>query len=108
MELDRGTESRRTWAKKAAQYVQYAVSGAFSQVDGPVQFGVLVVAPSIQRVHSLRPTLARTTTKLFWLATYEALKWPAFWREIWWRPVGDAPQSLIPARLCATAPTADA
>jgi len=108
VELDRGTESRRTWAKKATQYVQYATSGAFARPDGPVQFGVLVIAPSLRRVHSLRPTLARTTTKLFWLASYGALEWPTFWRAIWWRPVGDAPHSLIPARPCAIAPAADA
>lgn len=108
VELDRGTESRRTWRSKAERYLRYALSGAFQATGGVSQFGVLVIAPSARRVHSLRPTVARVTTKLFWFATFEALDADTLWTRIWWRPTGDERHALIPipTSLCATAPVA--
>ncbi len=109
VEVDRGTETRRTWRSKAERYLRYATSGAFASTTGLTQFGILVIAPSERRVHSLRPIVATVTTKLFWFAEDDVLTLDAFWSSSWWRPTGDDRQSLIPSNHpCGTAPTVGA
>ena len=105
LEVDRGTESRRTWIGKAREYLRFAVSGAFTTQFGHGQFGVLVIAPSTRRVHSLRAAVAGVTTKLFWFGSFEVLRADTFWTPIWWRPSGTERHPLMPLP-CAIAPTA--
>jgi hypothetical protein len=97
LELDRGTETRRTWTTKAQQYVRLATSGGFHALFGHPQFGVLVVAPSRRRVDSLRATIARLTNKLFWFGTYDVLSPSTFWSASWSRPTNSPLQPLIPS-----------
>jgi hypothetical protein len=109
VEIDRGTESQRVWKRKVERYVQFAMSEAFATFSSAGQFGVLVIAPSDRRVKSLRHSIARTTTKLFWLAAYHTLTPEGFWSASWWRPTGDSLHTLIPQDTsCATAPTVSA
>src|SRR5262249_6424854 len=109
VEVDRGTESRRTWRGKAERYLRYATSGAFTSATRLTQFGVLVIAPSERRVHSLRPIVAAVTAKLFWFAAFDVLTPEAFWSSSWWRPTGTDRQFLIPSnQRCGTAPTVGA
>jgi len=96
LEVDRGTESRRTWVTKTQAYLRFAMSGAFTTQFGRSQFGVLVIAPSARRVHSLRAAVTGVTTKLFWFASFEVLQAGMFWTPCWWRPTGTERHSLIP------------
>ena len=97
LELDRGTESRRTWIAKTQAYLRFAVSGAFTTQFGHSQFGVLVIAPSARRVHSLRGAVAGITTKLFWFASFEVLRADTFWTPCWWRPTGTERHAFMPS-----------
>ena len=106
LEMDRGTESRRTWLAKTHAYMRFAVSGAFTTQFGQGQFGVLVIAPSERRVHSLRTALAGVTKKLFWFASFEVLRADTFWTPLWWRPTGTERHPLILTTPCVIAPTA--
>lgn len=95
VEVDLGTESRVVWKRKVEAYLRYAVSGRFQQQSQHPQFRVLVAAHSERRLASLRVATAELTNKIFWFATFEAVKRNGFWSPIWQRPKDDRCQTLL-------------
>jgi len=92
---DLGTEALSEWQKKAAYYLQLAVSGEFLKRFRQPQFRVLVVASSDRRITNIRATVAKSTVKIFWFTTFETINRDGFWSPVWLRPKGDQRQSLI-------------
>jgi hypothetical protein len=95
LEVDRGTETLKTWKKKIEAYLKLAVSGEFASRFHQAQFRVLVVAPSERRCRNIRSTVATYTDKVFWFSTIEFINRDGFWSPIWLRPNGERKQSLI-------------
>ena len=95
LEADLGTEALSEWQKKAAYYFQLAVSGEFLKRFRQPQFRVLVVANSERRLANIRTTVAKSTDKIFWFATFETINRDGFWSPIWLRPSGDQHHSLL-------------
>src|SRR5262249_27709999 len=95
LELDRGTEALKVWQQKIAYYLQLALSGVFQQQFRQPQFRVLVVANTERRLANIRSTVAKSTDKIVWFTTLDAIKRDGFWSPIWLRPLGDQRQSLI-------------
>jgi len=94
LEVDLGHESQTIWRGKVKAYSQLAVSGKYRQQFGPDQFGVLVIANSERRLHSIRKTVAETTAKLFRFATLAAVG-DGFFAPVWYRPKENQPSTLI-------------
>jgi hypothetical protein len=99
LEADLGHERLKIWTAKVKHYVQFALSGEYSRTFGRDQFRVLVVANSDKRLLSLRNTVASSTQKIFWFATFDAIQSQGPFAPIWIRPHGDEPQSLFPIQL---------
>jgi hypothetical protein len=95
LEIDRGNEARSVWQRKVEAYLAYALSGSFARRFGRDQFRVIAVANSEGRMASLRRVTARTTEKIFWFTSREAMHRDGFWSAIWLRPTGDARQQLF-------------
>ncbi len=94
-EVDLGTEALSVWQKKAAYYVQLAVSGDFHQRFRQPQFRVLVIANSERRLANIRTAVAKSTDKIFWFATIESIKREGIWSAVWLRPTGDQRHSFL-------------
>ena len=95
LEVDLGNESLSVWRKKVQAYLQFAVSGAFSEEFRQPQFRTLVVANSERRLASLRAATTPITEKIFWFSTFAAIDRDGFWSPIWLRTTGEVKQSLI-------------
>lgn len=95
LEVDLGTETLKVWQKKISGYLEIAASGEFSRRFRQQQFRVLVVMRSERRLGHLRSVIAKNTTKIFWLTTFELLNRDGFWSAIWLRPTGDQRQRLL-------------
>lgn len=87
-EVDRGTETLKTWDKKISLYLQLAVSGQFSELFKQSRFRVLIAAPSDRRLESIRRTILKHTDKIFWLASLEDINSRGLFAPIWLRPAG--------------------
>jgi hypothetical protein len=95
LEVDLGQERGPVWKKKVTQYLQLAVSGDFKRLFGEDRFRVLVLAPSERRLHQIRKVVAATTPKVFWFATQNAIRADGLFGPVWFRPLGERPQTLI-------------
>src|SRR5262249_3966837 len=73
IEVDQGKESLKIWTQKVSLYLQLAISGAFEKLFNREQFRVLVVATSARRLFSIRGTIQKQTTKVFWFADLESI-----------------------------------
>ena len=95
IEVDLATEPLHTWREKARRYLALARSGTIADRIGRIQFGVLVVVPSVRRLTTLRSVVASITTKLFWFSTLETADPDKLLEPRWWRPLGDEPVELF-------------
>lgn len=95
LEVDLGTEAFPVWKKKVQGYMGFATSGEFEKQFGHSRFRVLVILSSDARLHSLRTHISKTTSKLFYFSTFQKISTEGFWANIWLRPEGTQPQSLI-------------
>ena len=95
LEVDLGTEALSEWQKKAAYYLQLAVSGEFLKRFRQPQFRVIVVANSDKRLTNIRATVVKSTDKIFWFTTFENINRDGIWSPIWLRPTGDQRHSLL-------------
>jgi len=95
LEVDLGTEALSEWQKKAAYYLQLAVSGEFLKRFRQPQFRVLVVASSDRRIANIRSTVVKSTDKIFWFTTFETINRDGLWSPVWLRPKGDQRHSLL-------------
>jgi Replication-relaxation len=85
LEVDLGHESRSIWRSKVRGYLNYAISGAFSQRFSQPQFRVLTIANSERRLRSLRVATALLTDRIFWFTTFDSIAREGFWSPIWLR-----------------------
>lgn len=95
LEVDRGTEALSVWQQKTACYLQLALSGDFAKKFRQPQFRVLVVANSERRLANIRATVAKSTEKIFWFSTLDAINRDGFWSPVWLRPTGGQRLSLL-------------
>jgi hypothetical protein len=95
LEIDLGTEALSVWQKKAALYLQLAVSGEFQNRFRQQQFRVLVVTSSERRLNNIRAVVAKSTDKIFWLTTLDNIHSEGLWSPIWLRPTGDRRLPLL-------------
>jgi len=95
LEVDLGTEALKVWQQKTTSYLQLALSGEFTRRFRQSQFRVLVVATSERRLANIRTTVAKSTDKIFWFATFEQIHREGLWSPIWLRPTGDQRHSLF-------------
>jgi Replication-relaxation len=95
LEVDLGTEPRSVWRNKVEQYLRYARGGTFAERHGAAQFRVLVVTNSEERLKSLRTATAALAEKIFWFATFDAIRRDGFWSAVWRRPCDDRPRALL-------------
>ena len=95
LEVDLGSESVIVWQKKIQLYLQLAVSGEFATLFQQPQFRVLVVTTSLQRLHNIQVAVAKLTTKIFWMTTFQEINHDRFWSPIWHRPIGEQKLSLL-------------
>jgi hypothetical protein len=94
LEVDLGTEALPIWQKKTQLYLQLALSGEFTKIFAQSQFRVLVVANTERRVQNIRTAVAKSTDKIFWFASQEAIERDGLWSQMWFRPQGNQRQSL--------------
>lgn len=94
LEVDLGTETMRVWRQKVKEYLALALSGEFKRVLPSETFRVLVVANSERRARSISATIAKSTSKLFWISTVDRIKQSGFWSGIWVRPGADQTLAL--------------
>lgn len=94
LEVDLGTERLSIWNEKIKQYLNLASSGEFERLFAKPRFSVLVITISNGRMHSLRNHTRKSTSKLFYFTTLQAIKEQGFWHSIWFRPEGEQAQPL--------------
>jgi hypothetical protein len=94
LEVDLTTETSRVWAKKVELYLNLATSGEFQEIFRQQRFKVAVVCTSERRLQSLRRTIRKQTTKLFYFSLLETTKREGFAAPHWLRPEGDARESI--------------
>jgi hypothetical protein len=95
LEVDLGTETMDRWKEKVGAYLRLALSGDFDRLFKQPRFRVLVVTRSERRSEFIRLTVSKTTDKIFWFSTFEAINRDGFWSAIWLRPKGDQKQALL-------------
>jgi hypothetical protein len=97
VEYDRGTETHSRFERKVKAYLDLAFSGTFERLLKRRFFRVVVVTDSGRRLTTLSDTIARTTTKIFWLTTLTDLTRHGPLASIWRRPGATDSQSLTVA-----------
>jgi hypothetical protein len=95
LEVDLGHERPRVWHDKVRNYLDLAVTGNFEREFRQQRFRVLVVADSERRLGAIREVVLPVTDKIFWFATFEAIRRHGVFAPIWQRPKGEDLQSLI-------------
>jgi Replication-relaxation len=95
LEVDLGHESLTVWKEKVRNYLRFALSGDLERRFGQSRFRVLVIAPSERRFHSIRKTVALSTQKIFWFASFPAIRSAGLFGSAWFRPTGEVPQPLL-------------
>jgi hypothetical protein len=88
LEVDRGTMTVGRVGAKFRRYQQVAASGAFRRHFGAERFRVLVVAPSIRRLASLKRGAEEVGLSSVWLTTEEALADDPIFTPVWLRAGG--------------------
>jgi len=88
LEVDKSTESKKIWKKKAASYLSFALSGAFEKQFHHSQFRVLVITTSDLQLKRIQSAISEKTSKVFWLTTFSDIKALGFFSAIWLRPEG--------------------
>ncbi len=96
LEFDLGHERLRVWRDKVRNYLDMAFTGNFEREFRQSRFRVLVVTDSLRRLDAIREVVLSATDKIFWFATLEAIRRDGIFAPIWRRPMGEAPQPLIP------------
>lgn len=86
LEVDKSTESKKIWKKKAASYLSFALSGSFEKVSGHSQFRVAVVTTGQFQLKRIWQAISEQTSKVFWLTTFDDIKRLGFFSAIWLRP----------------------
>jgi hypothetical protein len=86
LEIDMGTETKKTWTKKVTEYLRLAVSGEFSRVFHQPHFRTLIVATTEQRLTNILRVVAQQTDKIFFGTTFNRIASESFWSAIWMRP----------------------
>lgn len=86
LEVDKSTESKKVWKKKAASYLSFALSGGFEKVFGHAQFRVAVVTTGKSQLGRIQSAISEQTSKVFWLTTFDDIKSVGFLSAIWLRP----------------------
>lgn len=94
LEVDLGTETSRVWSKKTEAYLKLAASGMFQQIFHQQRFKVAVVCVSERRMRSLRQTVLKQTSKLFYFSLLHSIRRDGFTRTRWLRPDGDAHETI--------------
>lgn len=95
LEVDRGTETLKTWKRKTEAYLRLAISHEFGNRFSRERFRVLVVTASERRLITIRATVCNFTDKVFWFGTLEDINQDRFWSPIWLRPNGNEKLSLL-------------
>lgn len=95
LEVDLSHERLSVWKGKVRNYLQYAISGRYAEQFGKNRFLVLAACDSEGRMQSLRKATAELTEKIFRFATLPELREHGLWAPVWWKPVGDTPQTLV-------------
>lgn len=95
LEVDKSTESKKIWKKKATGYLSLALSGAFQKRFGHSQFRVLVVTTTDSQLKRIQSTVAAQTSKVFWLTTFSEIKRAGLFSAIWLRPEGNEKLPLL-------------
>lgn len=85
-EVDKNTESRKTWKKKTAAYLSFALTGLFEEKFHQQQFRTAVVTVNEQQLRRIQTAISGQTSKVFWLATFDDIKNEGFLAAIWRRP----------------------
>jgi len=88
LEVDKGTESKKTWKKKAAGYLSFALSDAFQKHFNHSQFRVVVITTADPQLKRIQSAILEQTSKVFWLTTFSEIKALGFLSAIWQRPSG--------------------
>jgi hypothetical protein len=88
LEVDKSTESKKTWRKKTASYLSFALSGTFEKQFSHSQFRVLVITTTPQQLRRIQSAISEQTNKVFWLTTFSDIKTLGFFSAIWQRPAG--------------------
>lgn len=88
LEVDKSTESKKIWKKKAANYLSFALSGGFERQFRKQQFRVAVITTTEQQLRRIQRVVAAQTSRVFWLATFNDIKALGFFSAIWQRPEG--------------------
>lgn len=106
LEMDMGSESLTVWKRKVERYLDLAKRGDFKPLSGLETFRVLVVAQTEDRIRAIQTVIARSTDRVFYLATTKSLSERGFWSDIWLRPTTCQPASLLPPKggRCDSAP----
>jgi hypothetical protein len=86
LEVDKSTESKKIWKKKAASYLSFALSGSFEKNFGHAQFRVAVVTTGQLQLKRIWAAVSEQTSKVFWLTTFDDIKRLGFLSGIWLRP----------------------
>ena len=95
IEVDLGHEGLAVWKEKTRHYLQLALSGAYERQFKQPRFRVLVLADSERRLQSIRAAVAGVTQKIFWFATFDAVRSKKFFGPVWLRPQGDNHQPFF-------------
>lgn len=88
LEVDKATEPKKTWKKKAAGYLSFALSDAFHKTFGHSQFRVAVITTTEPQLRRIQSAISGQTSKVFWLTTFSEVKASGFLSAIWRRPSG--------------------
>jgi hypothetical protein len=95
LEVDKSTESKKIWKKKAASYLSFALSESFEKHFGHGQFRVAVVTTGQVQLKRIWTAVSEQTSKVFWLTTFDDIKRSGFFSAIWLRPKAEQKVSFF-------------
>jgi len=83
LEMDRATQSNKSFQNKVRVYLDYSRSGRYSEVFGVKFFRVLVVTTTGKRLTNLKNTTEEITHQLFWFTTLDQIKQGNIFESVW-------------------------
>lgn len=95
LEMDRSTETNKSFQNKIRRYLDYKRSGRYSELFGVRFFKLLVVTTTKRRLANLKKATEEITNELVWFTTMEKIQQQGFWGTIWRKAEDDGLYSLL-------------
>lgn len=95
LEMDRSTQTNKTFQGKIKRYLNYKRSGRYSERFGVRSFKLLVVTTTQKRLANLKEATEEVTDKIVWFTTLKMMQSQGLFETIWQEAGNNGVYSLL-------------